>query len=260
MATPDFVVQVSDRVLTHFQGSKIIGFVRTANKSVLHGNAISFGYTGIAQIEGMDSDLYFAKRLAEIKGPCLGTRLQHVARSLTNTFLKAGYAKQVRRHAYVGVGWGSFQNDVRQLYSALFRIANFDLPKGLADPLPEARDDFRIDCTVNKPPRKMEWPWLANGVACRNTRLIFSVDGLDSGEERCWSAVCRATVRKYNPNGFAAYRNGWKGRTNYRNSYQRSTAGRGASFDEFRMHSRPEHAFQSRQNVISFSARGRQGI
>ena len=66
-ATSDFVFQVSDRRLTYVSGPKKGQTADDeANKAVIVGHRMAFGYTGIATIGAQSSDVWLAHVAAEL--------------------------------------------------------------------------------------------------------------------------------------------------------------------------------------------------
>src|SRR5437016_4841959 len=88
LATPEFVVQVSDRRLTTLRpGTTQFDIVDdNRNKIVDWGNRVVFGYTGLAQINGISTDDWLARSLASIGNTDLNLVLKHVRDRATQDF------------------------------------------------------------------------------------------------------------------------------------------------------------------------------
>jgi hypothetical protein len=67
LATPEFVVQISDRRLTYRDGK---GFIRVAdddaNKLTVFRGQMAFGFTGLAHIGSQRTDTWLARALASL--------------------------------------------------------------------------------------------------------------------------------------------------------------------------------------------------
>ena len=142
IATHEYLVQVSDRQLTWLTSS---GADRLAdddsNKIVLFCGRMAFGYTGLAKLENMKTDLWLTKILAESK--CVsGSDACNVIRSrATEVFQSLPYSHNFMQHAFVGIGWtisdpkGPFRPIVCVISNAIDTTGAW---------LAEAREDFRL--------------------------------------------------------------------------------------------------------------------
>jgi hypothetical protein len=113
--THEYVVQVSDRRVTNLRTGQPMP--DTINKAVLFCGHISFGYTGLAEVDGLSADRWLAQHLLE-GGPSAQASLEHVRDEATRAWRKTpGW-----RHAFVGVGWSRGK-------PILHVISNHDLSK-----------------------------------------------------------------------------------------------------------------------------------
>lgn len=110
-ATHDAVYQVSDRRLT-WLGGPDAGTVKDdeSNKAVLIDGRMAFGYTGIAEVEGTRTDYWLAQLFGHVPTKDLAAVAERIRQEATSAFRRTRVANsQWLRHAFVGVGWGSYQ-------------------------------------------------------------------------------------------------------------------------------------------------------
>lgn len=99
--TERFVLQVSDRRLTNVvSGRPVPG---EFNKAVGFTNKITFAYTGLAEIDGEDTDEWLANALAS--GDDESEGLDAVRDRATPAFTRLSAPLALKAHAFVGVGW-----------------------------------------------------------------------------------------------------------------------------------------------------------
>src|SRR5690348_1928072 len=101
---PGFVLQASDRRVTDlFTGTLMDS---KTNKSIVLDNRVSFGYTGLAQLEGEETDWWLTTVLSALpKDMVIGDVLSHVAQRATIATRKAWIPQANRHLAFVGAGW-----------------------------------------------------------------------------------------------------------------------------------------------------------
>ena len=105
-ATRDFVLQVSDRKTTRPLPD---GTVETkdndANKVVVVCNNAVVGYTGLAELDGEDTDVWLARTLAEAKARWAVDACHAIAPKATAALASVSYPATLKRQAFVAVGW-----------------------------------------------------------------------------------------------------------------------------------------------------------
>lgn len=161
LATPAFAVQVSDRLVTYVETGATKN--SNANKMVLFCNRVAFGYTGLAEIEGVATDAWLLKVLGEGAERDLGATLKHVADRAdiaVGSLLRRGAKRDHCRLAFVGVGWTRRAGDATFL-PIICRVSNFH--REAARGLPETLDQFSIRHVIHDPPRTPPWGWLETG-------------------------------------------------------------------------------------------------
>jgi hypothetical protein len=134
--THDYVVQVSDRQLS-LGGKKIDP---PTNKSVIFCGHIAYGYTGQAFIENKTTELWLVDVLAGAQSP--RQALEAIASRATDAFRRSSQLRN-KRHAFVGVGFGSISNQLRPL---LCVISNYTDTQDRQ--VRGIRDAFTYDCTM----------------------------------------------------------------------------------------------------------------
>jgi hypothetical protein len=108
----DFVIQVSDRRLTHPDGSL---YDDESNKAILLENRIAIGYSGLAFINGQKTDDWIAQTLINIQAKSQSQDIAYLMTELsleaTRVFEKIQLGKSIKKLAIVGVGWMFLQED-----------------------------------------------------------------------------------------------------------------------------------------------------
>jgi hypothetical protein len=121
MAMPRFAIQVSDRRLT--AGTKIES--ETANKQVLCGKSMCFGYTGLAELEGTPTDAWLRDVLDEPSSDSLYDIVEHLRHRATQAIARSHVRPEIyRRMAFLGTGWTARPSD-GAVCPAMVRISNF---------------------------------------------------------------------------------------------------------------------------------------
>ena len=129
--TRDYVVQVSDRRLT--DANTGVPLNEPANKAIVFCGHFVFGYTGLARIGSVRTDMWLAERLLA-KGPSVQANLENVRDEATRAFRSVPV--QHKRHAFIGVGWSHSK-------PALSVISNCIADDGHA--LENAQEEFRLN-------------------------------------------------------------------------------------------------------------------
>ena len=144
LITPAFAIQLSDRRLTYANGPKTGQvFDDDVNKLVcLCGNSC-FGYTGIAKIGTLRTDDWLLDVLAKAKCTHPAQASKAIADNATEAFLKI--RKDLRRQAFVGVGWSQF-DQTEKLRPFICKISNALDEKGTW--IATAKDKFSIKVNV----------------------------------------------------------------------------------------------------------------
>lgn len=142
LATPHYVVQVADRMLTN---SYPDGTTRTvednANKVVLFCNQMAFGYTGLARVKSnLKTDRWLEQELGTLSSRSMSRALEHIASRATETFKHIHVSNADKRHAFVGVGFASIPDNA-PLRPWMVRISNYHDHAGLE--LCSAADRFQ---------------------------------------------------------------------------------------------------------------------
>ena len=161
LATPGFVVQVSDRLVTYVATGQTKN--ANANKMVLFCNRVAFGYTGRAEIDGVATDAWMARVLGEGPSQDLAAALQHLADRATTavaSLISRGANRAYCRLAFVGVGWTHRAGDAGFL-PIVCRVSNFH--REAASGLPQPLDRFSVRYSIYDPPRSPPWGWLETG-------------------------------------------------------------------------------------------------
>ncbi len=99
--TPACVIQVSDRRLSNVESRRALP--GEFNKAVCFTNRIAFSYTGLAKIDGKDTDEWLADALAS--GDDENECLMAVRDRATEAFARLQAPLALKTHAFVGVGW-----------------------------------------------------------------------------------------------------------------------------------------------------------
>jgi hypothetical protein len=121
--TPKHAIQVSDRRLVWPDGTLAND---NRNKAILVNGNIVFSYTGLALIDGKTrSDDWFLNALSDIykehPNVSLTTTAQHIAKRATDAIRRTNVSSELKRLAFVGVGWGRLtnQDDLRPIYTII---------------------------------------------------------------------------------------------------------------------------------------------
>ncbi len=147
-ATQKYVVQVADRRLTII-GGKGKGHVvdDNSNKSLLFCGRMTFGYTGLAHINGEKTDRWLTRILAESKCGSLSDACKCITDRATEYFNRMRIPQLYKRHAFVGVGWTrrsneeSFQPIVCQISNAIDSSGHW---------IKQANDKFELRYSIVK--------------------------------------------------------------------------------------------------------------
>lgn len=105
--TPECVIQVSDRRLSNVESGRALP--GQFNKAVCFTNRIAFSYTGLAKINGQDTDEWLADALAS--GDDENECLIAVGDRATEAFARFRAPLALKTHAFVGVGWHKLAKD-----------------------------------------------------------------------------------------------------------------------------------------------------
>jgi hypothetical protein len=148
--TRDYVLQVSDRRLTHLCRDGTLTLDEDdQTKAIVVNRTLVFAYAGWGEIEKQSTNEWFArviKRFADTDQLREGTL--EVARRATAYFARPRYPPippEQKRHTFIGVGWRQRRRDGRVIPAAV-RITNaFD---GQGQPLPRARPEFVVQNLV----------------------------------------------------------------------------------------------------------------
>lgn len=158
LATPDFVVQVSDRKLTWPDGSLAEDH---SNKSVLFKNTMAFSYTGPSRICGKPTDMW----LSDVLCGCSPTQSlmdtwSQIKRQATADMARTPLSIEQKLTAFVGVGYAQQRRDDAALFPVICRISNFfgQYDKRLDVPATEFSIAFRFHA-----PGSIPWSWLETG-------------------------------------------------------------------------------------------------
>lgn len=81
-----------------------------SNKAVILGNRGGFAYTGLAAIGRVKTDLWLAQTLADARARTLSDACAAIESRATEAFRRIR-DPQIKRHAFVGVGWARYQTD-----------------------------------------------------------------------------------------------------------------------------------------------------
>jgi hypothetical protein len=153
--TRDCVIQVSDRRLVSLDTGCAVEDER--NKTVLWCGRLSFGFTGLANlgVEQGRTDLWLAETLASVETAVLSgdltverfdqrQLLEQLAARCTTEFRRMTIAEldpQMRRHAFVAVGWARFDEET-DFAPYLAHVSNVYSPD--LSPLREPSEEFVV--------------------------------------------------------------------------------------------------------------------
>ncbi len=97
--TRDYAIQVSDRRI--MRGSEVIDDHR--NKGVLVQGTVAYSYSGLAEIDGVRTDIWLANVIADIRYP--QALFEVVAQKLVDTVNYQPITNKDKRLAIIGIGW-----------------------------------------------------------------------------------------------------------------------------------------------------------
>jgi hypothetical protein len=174
MATPEWVIQVSDRRL--FNPDDPAGpYIDDATKTVLYCNQISYAYSGRAVIQQETADDYLVRIISEQKNPSRSPKrlAEYMAECLTRKFRAIRDSPANKRLTIVGTGWAvpapiaarlNLQNiPIIQQISNHYRQEE-DSKKGKY--LPEAMEEFEVGENPLLRPSPFgtpKWGWTTHG-------------------------------------------------------------------------------------------------
>ena len=141
-ATEEYVVQVSDRRLTWISDPKT---GQTAdddsNKAVLFEHRMAFAYTGLAEVEGIRTDKWLTRVLANANTGSLSEACAVLRAGATDAFRQMALSPDKKRHAFVGIGWTRRQVD-EPFQPIIIEISNAQDEAG--EWLEAAREEFKL--------------------------------------------------------------------------------------------------------------------
>jgi hypothetical protein len=140
-AVGDYLIQVSDRRITKNLSLED----DEANKAVVFCNRASFAYTGLASIGPYGTDEWLVRCLVNAKTESLSEALEYVAVQASRGFQSMRYSRQVKRHAFVGIGWTRLRGE-NFLSPMLCSVSNA-LGRDFSW-LDEAQDRFHVNYTI----------------------------------------------------------------------------------------------------------------
>jgi hypothetical protein len=150
--TNDYIVQVSDRRLSYWDGTKVVVTDNDSNKALFHKNQFVFAYTGLAKLpirkDGKNIELsaieWAAQRLYEGKNlEDAAYRLKYRVTELMDSNQIRKLPKPKRRLAFIGAGFDEVERGSKRIRRPLrIVIENFIEDDGAF--LDEPRDEFRI--------------------------------------------------------------------------------------------------------------------
>lgn len=142
--THNYLMQVSDRRLVLLPDQQIVD--DDSNKNVFYCGHVAFGYTGLATIEGKDTDDWLLSVLPESFKTWVTVVKEKSTEAFRNIRIPLKY-RHYKRHAFVGVGWLRVKPD-GPLYPALVLISNFYGTRG--ELLDSVMDEFNV-CGLRLP-------------------------------------------------------------------------------------------------------------
>ncbi|MBM3167011.1 MAG: hypothetical protein FJZ94_06165 [Chloroflexi bacterium] len=153
--TWQYIVQVSDRRLT--KNGKL--YEDNANKAIDFCGQMAFAYSGLAELEGMRTDLWLANVLSSPSARALPEALTAIRDRASECFrhLPYPYSPQQKIQSFVGVGWASLAEEAssqpistqqKDFQPILIEITNYRNEQG--DLLSHARDEFTIHSSTIK--------------------------------------------------------------------------------------------------------------
>jgi hypothetical protein len=138
--THQFVVQVSDRRVSRIINDQLEIVDDHRNKGTLYCSEMAFAYSGLAELGQEHTDVWMMNVLALAES--LNDTAHLLQRKAAEEFRRIRHSSVLKRHAFVGVGWGKPSENspitpVRVTISnALDKNDNW---------LPEAKDEFEIN-------------------------------------------------------------------------------------------------------------------
>lgn len=102
--TRDAVYQISDRRLVSLTDPTNPIHDET-NKAVLSNGRAAFGYTGISQIGGEETDRWLARIISTVAADDMGEICERIRAAGTVEFSRLQCAERDKRHAFLGTGW-----------------------------------------------------------------------------------------------------------------------------------------------------------
>jgi hypothetical protein len=138
LANPDFALQIADRRITAQASGAIIEDYRP--KMVLFGNQVVFSYTGMATLDGMNTDEWLGHTIFTSPNRDALSVFNHISKqakeATVRETLRGGREIKHRRLAFVGVGFVRYLSDNR-MRPIVVRISNFHTDTGTTTyPLP----------------------------------------------------------------------------------------------------------------------------
>src|SRR2546426_7125116 len=100
--TQNFVVQVSDKRVTRISDGALVDDRR--NKGTQYCTQMAFSYSGLAELGGINTDVWLANILASASS--LNDAVKILRDKATEEFRQVHLPNCAKRHAFVGVGWG----------------------------------------------------------------------------------------------------------------------------------------------------------
>src|SRR5689334_15260416 len=119
--THQYVVQVSDRRITRLRDGALMDDDR--NKGTLVDGQFAFSYSGLAEVEGLHTDEWFARTVAEAQGRG-GVWPEVVRDRATQALGNLKIEQKWKWHTFVGVGWIPSQETMSEVVPACMTISN----------------------------------------------------------------------------------------------------------------------------------------
>ena len=136
--TQQFAIQVSDKRVTRIADGQLTDDKR--NKGTQFCAQMAFAYSGLAELGGKNTDIWLAHTLA--LAPSLNEAVKIVCEKATEQFKQINCPNDIKRHAFVGVGWGK-QSENAPLVPIHVTISNALNKNGAW--LDTAKEEFEID-------------------------------------------------------------------------------------------------------------------
>jgi hypothetical protein len=143
LATPGYVLQVSDRRISHLRSQTVMP---DQNKTVMLCNRMAFSYTGMAVLQTKQTSVWLWEVIQELKDRCSTKAvIDHIAKRADIAVARTNRSHYPNdsdlRHAFVGVGWVQLPG-ASNLSPMLVRITNYHDPTGREMAIP--RSEFHI--------------------------------------------------------------------------------------------------------------------